>query len=79
MFGEMGIGNTSSASALLAALSPLEVNHCVGLGTGINSEQLSRKLKLVAQGVSRCRGLDTKAVLSQVGGFEIVQMVGAFL
>ncbi|TOL94515.1 nicotinate-nucleotide--dimethylbenzimidazole phosphoribosyltransferase [Vibrio parahaemolyticus] len=79
MFGEMGIGNTSSASALLAALSPLEVNHCVGLGTGINSEQLSRKLKLVAQGVSRCRGLDAKAVLSQVGGFEIVQMVGAFL
>ncbi|MDW2144333.1 nicotinate-nucleotide--dimethylbenzimidazole phosphoribosyltransferase, partial [Vibrio sp. 1833] len=62
-----------------AALSPLEVNHCVGLGTGINSEQLSRKLKLVAQGVSRCRDLDTKAVLSQVGGFEIVQMVGAFL
>lgn len=79
MFGEMGIGNTSSASALLTALSPLEVDHCVGYGTGITQEQLNRKIKLVAQGVNRCRGLDTKGALAQVGGFEIVQMVGAFL
>jgi nicotinate-nucleotide--dimethylbenzimidazole phosphoribosyltransferase len=79
MFGEMGIGNTSSASALLTALSPLEVDHCVGLGTGITHEQFSRKIKLVAQGVGRCYELDTKSVLAQVGGFEIVQMVGAFL
>ncbi|MCR9907542.1 nicotinate-nucleotide--dimethylbenzimidazole phosphoribosyltransferase [Vibrio campbellii] len=79
MFGEMGIGNTSSASALLTALSPLEVDHCVGYGTGITQEQLNRKFKLVAQGVNRCRDLDTKGTLAQVGGFEIVQMVGAFL
>ncbi len=79
MFGEMGIGNTSSASALLTALSPLEVDHCVGYGTGITQEQLNRKIKLVAQGVNRCRDLDAKGALAQVGGFEIVQMVGAFL
>lgn len=79
MFGEMGIGNTSSASALLTALSPLEVDHCVGYGTGITQEQLNRKIKLVAQGVNRCRDLGTKGALAQVGGFEIVQMVGAFL
>ncbi|MGP8304818.1 nicotinate-nucleotide--dimethylbenzimidazole phosphoribosyltransferase [Vibrio sp. YIC-376] len=79
MFGEMGIGNTSSASALLTALSPLEVDHCVGLGTGINQEQLNRKIKAVAQGAARCNKLNTKEVLAQVGGFEIVQMVGAFL
>lgn len=79
MFGEMGIGNTSSASALLTALSPLEVDHCVGLGTGITHEQFGRKIKLVAQGVGRCYELDVKGVLAQVGGFEIVQMVGAFL
>ncbi|CAE6945228.1 6- dimethylbenzimidazole (DMB) [Vibrio sp. B1REV9] len=79
MFGEMGIGNTSSASALLTALSPLEVDHCVGYGTGITQAQLNHKIKLVAQGVSRCRDLGTKETLAQVGGFEIVQMVGAFL
>ncbi|MDV6250874.1 nicotinate-nucleotide--dimethylbenzimidazole phosphoribosyltransferase [Vibrio sp. EA2] len=79
MFGEMGIGNTSSASALLTALSPLEVDHCVGLGTGINQQQLNHKIKAVAHGVARCHDLSPREVLAQVGGFEIVQMVGAFL
>ncbi|MEZ9232770.1 nicotinate-nucleotide--dimethylbenzimidazole phosphoribosyltransferase [Vibrio amylolyticus] len=79
MFGEMGIGNTSSASAILAALSELDVDSCVGLGTGITPEQLAKKVSLVAQGVARCDSKDPLSVLSQVGGFEIVQMVGAFL
>lgn len=85
MFGEMGIGNTSSASAILSALSNRSADECVGLGTGINNEQLARKVAVVKQGVARCKGLDlkevkhTKEVLSQVGGYEIVQMVGGFL
>ncbi|QXO18905.1 nicotinate-nucleotide--dimethylbenzimidazole phosphoribosyltransferase [Vibrio ostreae] len=79
MFGEMGIANTSSAAALLAALSALPVEQCVGLGTGISAQQYQKKCQLVAQGVSRCERADPKAALAQVGGFEIVQMVGAFL
>ncbi|MEZ9891712.1 nicotinate-nucleotide--dimethylbenzimidazole phosphoribosyltransferase [Vibrio lentus] len=85
MFGEMGIGNTSSASAILSALANRTAVECVGLGTGINNEQLARKVAVVEQGVARCKGLDlkevkdTKKVLAQVGGYEIVQMVGAFL
>ncbi|MFA0014387.1 nicotinate-nucleotide--dimethylbenzimidazole phosphoribosyltransferase [Vibrio lentus] len=82
MFGEMGIGNTSSASAILSALANRTAEECVGLGTGINNEQLARKVAVVEQGVARCKGLDlkdTEEVLSQVGGYEIVQMVGAFL
>ncbi|WP_086970098.1 nicotinate-nucleotide--dimethylbenzimidazole phosphoribosyltransferase [Vibrio coralliirubri] len=94
MFGEMGIGNTSSASAILSALSNRAAAECVGLGTGINNEQLARKVAVVEQGVARCKGLelkevkevkeltdlkDTKEVLAQVGGYEIVQMVGGFL
>lgn len=79
MFGEMGIANTSSAAALLAALSALPVEQCVGLGTGISEQQYQKKCQLVAQGVSRCESADPKSVLAQVGGFEIVQMVGAFL
>ncbi|WP_114633400.1 nicotinate-nucleotide--dimethylbenzimidazole phosphoribosyltransferase [Vibrio splendidus] len=85
MFGEMGIGNTSSASAILSALSNRAAAECVGLGTGINNEQLARKVAVVEQGVARCKGLDLKEVkdikevLAQVGGYEIVQMVGAFL
>ncbi|UPR53488.1 nicotinate-nucleotide--dimethylbenzimidazole phosphoribosyltransferase [Vibrio cyclitrophicus] len=79
MFGEMGIGNTSSASAILSALSNRAAAECVGLGTGINNEQLARKVAVVEQGVARCKGLDPKSVLAQVGGYEIVQMVGGFL
>ncbi|MEZ8695959.1 nicotinate-nucleotide--dimethylbenzimidazole phosphoribosyltransferase [Vibrio lentus] len=85
MFGEMGIGNTSSASAILSVLANRTAVECVGLGTGINNEQLARKVAVVEQGVARCKGLDfkevkdTKEVLAQVGGYEIVQMVGAFL
>ncbi|MEZ9011161.1 nicotinate-nucleotide--dimethylbenzimidazole phosphoribosyltransferase [Vibrio splendidus] len=88
MFGEMGIGNTSSASAILSALANRAAAECVGLGTGINNEQLARKVAVVEQGVARCKGLelkeltdlkDIKEVLAQVGGYEIVQMVGGFL
>ncbi|MFA0282640.1 nicotinate-nucleotide--dimethylbenzimidazole phosphoribosyltransferase [Vibrio sp. 10N.222.51.E8] len=79
MFGEMGIGNTSSASAILSAVANRTAAECVGLGTGINNEQLSRKVEVVEQGVARCTGLDPKSILAQVGGYEIVQMVGAFL
>ena len=79
MFGEMGIGNTSSAAAILAALSGLPVTQCVGRGTGISDEQWQKKVELVEQGVQRCLGLEVIDVLAQVGGFEIVQMVGGFL
>lgn len=91
MFGEMGIGNTSSASAILSALANRTAVECVGLGTGINNEQLARKVAVVEQGVARCKGLEfkevkeltdlkyIKEVLAQVGGYEIVQMVGGFL
>lgn len=79
MFGEMGIGNTSSASAILSAISGRSANECVGLGTGINEEQRKLKIELVAKGVDRCRGEPAKQILAEVGGYEIVQMVGGFL
>lgn len=79
MFGEMGIGNTSSAAAILSALSGLPVTQCVGRGTGITDQQWQKKVDLVSQGVVRCEGLEVIDVLSEVGGFEIVQMVGGFL
>ena len=79
MFGEMGIGNTSSASAILSALTRLPVDKSVGLGTGISDEQLELKKRVVQQGVNRCSEADPKQILSEVGGFEIVHMVGAFI
>ncbi|WP_428776409.1 nicotinate-nucleotide--dimethylbenzimidazole phosphoribosyltransferase [Vibrio sp.] len=79
MFGEMGIGNTSSAAAILLALSQLTPEQCVGRGTGIDDQQYQRKLQLVTDAVKRCQGMTPQQVLAEVGGFEIVQTVGAML
>ncbi len=79
MFGEMGIGNTSSAAAILAGLTGRAVEQCVGRGTGISDEQFENKIRLVSAGVSRFATQDVYEVLAEVGGFEIVQMVGAYL
>ncbi|MCJ8321012.1 MAG: nicotinate-nucleotide--dimethylbenzimidazole phosphoribosyltransferase [Colwellia sp.] len=88
LLGEMGIANTSAASAIFSALSPYSVEQCVGLGTGINSEQLSLKIKLISTALLRLTNNEkanqsepdmVKQVLSEVGGFEIVQMVGTIL
>lgn len=80
-FGEMGIGNTSSAAAIMAAMMQLEVADCVGRGTGINSETLARKLTLIELALLSHQSAMTgpKQVLACLGGFEIVQMTGAML
>jgi nicotinate-nucleotide--dimethylbenzimidazole phosphoribosyltransferase len=79
IFGEMGIANTSSAAALLSAISGEDAEVCVGVGTGINPEQYQKKVELVRQGVARCDSQDPRVVLAELGGFEIVQIVGGFL
>lgn len=78
-FGEMGIGNSSAAAAILAAISHAPVANCVGLGTGINEQQLAKKIALVSQAVARIEDRSPLNVLSEVGGFEIAQICGAML
>ncbi|MCA1895476.1 nicotinate-nucleotide--dimethylbenzimidazole phosphoribosyltransferase [Shewanella putrefaciens] len=80
-FGEMGIGNTSAASAIMAAIMQLDVIDCVGRGTGINQETLARKLMLIELALLLHQSALTgpKEVLACLGGFEIVQMTGAML
>ncbi|OAN18362.1 nicotinate-nucleotide--dimethylbenzimidazole phosphoribosyltransferase [Photobacterium jeanii] len=80
-FGEMGIGNTSSATAIMASLLHLPLDECIGRGTGISDEQLNTKAELIGKGLDIHQGkLDTPLdILANVGGFEIAQMVGAML
>ncbi|MFL0808026.1 MAG: nicotinate-nucleotide--dimethylbenzimidazole phosphoribosyltransferase [Oceanobacter sp.] len=83
-FGEMGIGNTSSAAALLALATGQQAVDVVGRGTGIENEQLVLKRRLVEQAVARVKNahkgyLDAATLLQEVGGFEIVQMIGTML
>jgi nicotinate-nucleotide--dimethylbenzimidazole phosphoribosyltransferase len=81
-FGEMGIGNTASASLITHALTGAPLADCVGRGTGLDDKGLARKRDLLAQAVYRA-GLpadaDAATVLAEFGGFEIVMMAGAML
>ena len=77
--GEMGIGNSTAAAAILAALTGLEPQRLVGRGTGIDDAGLQRKLATVEAALRLHRdcfhdGLQTLAAL---GGFEIAAMAGA--
>lgn len=81
-FGEMGIGNTSSAAALMAVLCRLPSEQCVGRGTGLDDTGLQQKQSLIAQALQR-HALDHSSppldVLAAFGGFEIAMMTGAML
>lgn len=82
--GEMGIGNTTTSSAILSALTGLSVSETVGRGGGITDSSFARKKEIIEDAVGRYdfRGqesIDVVDVLSKVGGFDLAAMTGAFL
>jgi nicotinate-nucleotide--dimethylbenzimidazole phosphoribosyltransferase len=79
--GEMGIGNTTSASALLAAFTGLSADLVVGRGTGVDGEGLARKAEVVRRALElhRLDASDALSVLCTLGGFEIAGMAGVCL
>ncbi len=80
-FGEVGIGNTTAAAALMAALMDLPAEQCVGAGTGINPDQQRHKQALVERALRRVagQGFGPQRLLQELGGFEIAQMVGGMV
>ena len=79
--GEMGIGNTTAASALTAALTGADPAMVTGRGTGVADEVWVGKVEAVrrALAVNRLDSSDALGVLSGVGGFEIAGLVGVVL
>lgn len=79
--GEMGIGNTTAASAIVAALTGEPVHRVTGRGTGVADEALARKIAAIEQAlaVNRPDPADPLGVLAAVGGFEIAALVGLML
>lgn len=77
--GEVGIGNTTAAAALLALLTGAGAADVVGAGTGIGADALHRKRSVVEAALRRCEGMELDALekLVQVGGFEIAALAGA--
>jgi len=79
-FGEMGIGNTSSAAILMSLICDIPLANCIGRGTGLNDEQLSRKQLILETAISNYSGAkEVHALMAHFGGFEILQITGALL
>ena len=79
-FGEMGIGNTSSASLLMSKICNIPLLDCVGRGTGVDDKGLKHKISILANVLNKYQEEEsTLQTLANLGGFEIAQMVGAML
>lgn len=77
--GDMGIGNTTSASALIAAVTRTPAGLVVGRGTGVDDGRLARKIAIVEAAVARTQTREPLALASALGGYEIVGLAGAML
>ena len=86
--GEMGIGNTTTSSALLSYITGADVEQVTGRGGGLLDEGLSRKIRVIKSSIERFESSGIKRDLSfeniisamaALGGYDIVAMVGAFI
>lgn len=79
--GEMGIGNTTTSSAVLCALTKIDAEDAVGRGGGLKDEGLQKKITIVRDSSQKCieEEYDVLDILAHVGGYDICAMAGAFL
>jgi nicotinate-nucleotide--dimethylbenzimidazole phosphoribosyltransferase len=79
-FGEMGIGNTSSASLLMSRYLNVPVESCTGRGTGHNDDGLKKKISILEKAVEKYKTItDSCEILATFGGLEIAMIAGAML
>lgn len=76
--GELGMGNTTTSSAIAAALLECKVSEVTGRGAGLSDEKLKHKLKIIAEAVDKyeLKGADAFQILESVGGLDIAGLVG---
>ncbi|MHB1347997.1 MAG: nicotinate-nucleotide--dimethylbenzimidazole phosphoribosyltransferase [Candidatus Humimicrobiaceae bacterium] len=79
--GDMGIGNTTSSSAIVSVISGADVQTVTGYGTGLDDEGLIHKIKIIEKSIAvnnpdKNDGLD---ILSKIGGFEIGGIAGLII
>lgn len=78
--GEMGIGNTTPASAISGAILGIEAAKITGPGTGVEGPAFARKVAIVEEAIARVSKYETpREILRQLGGFEIAAMAGVCL
>ncbi|WP_312566243.1 nicotinate-nucleotide--dimethylbenzimidazole phosphoribosyltransferase, partial [Diaphorobacter sp.] len=80
LLGEMGIGNTSVASLLLARLAGVPLAECTGAGTGLDAAGIARKQAVLEQALAANAGATQPLeALAALGGFEVATLAGAVL
>jgi nicotinate-nucleotide--dimethylbenzimidazole phosphoribosyltransferase len=77
--GDMGIGNTTSAAALLCALAGVSPEDAVGRGTGVDEPTRARKIQVVADALARHTPGSPLEVLARLGGLELATLAGLYL
>lgn len=79
--GEMGIGNTTTSSSILASLTDLKAEEVVGRGAGLLNEAYLKKIEIVKKSIeiNKPKKDDPIDIISKVGGFDIAGMTGVFL
>ncbi len=79
--GDMGIGNTTPSSAIVAVMTGLPVAKVTGRGTGVDDAGLAQKVKIIEQAIALNRPdpKDALDVLSKVGGLEIAGLAGVIM
>ncbi len=79
--GEMGIGNSTTSSLLLTALTKAPLNNTVGFGAGLSEKMLEHKKKIILQALNRYEDYtqDPIKLLVRYGGFDIGAMIGVYL
>ena len=79
--GEMGIGNTTAASAVISALTKTDPKKVTGKGTGIDDVMLERKIRVIEEALQANRAYltDPFSILQSLGGFEIAAISGCVL
>ena len=77
--GEMGIGNTTSAAAIVAAFTGRPARDVTGRGTGIDDARFERKVAAIEKALARCRDFTWEEIAAEMGGYEIVGLAGVIL
>ncbi|MCC5944587.1 MAG: nicotinate-nucleotide--dimethylbenzimidazole phosphoribosyltransferase [Bernardetiaceae bacterium] len=79
-FGEMGIGNTASASLIMHGITQIPIENCIGSGTGLQGKALEHKVQILKKALEiHHTPQNPKDYLMTFGGFEIAQITGAML
>ena len=80
-FGEMGIGNTTIASAIMAAIMAIPASEAVGRGTGVSDDVVLKKQQVVEQALAlhQDKLINAESILRCLGGFEVLQITAAML